>query len=261
MQIVTIGNCQARRIGEYLKELIPNIQVQYLSPTSRVHPLMSADEAEKAIKNSDIIIRQPLSDQHGILSSAGTKSIAKNRTIIINFAYFFNHGIASFCSAPAVPIIYGEEIINKMLSSGIEKSEILKMWSKCQINFDIINRFEKCFNQFKERENNCDIKISNIIKNNYKKIKIFDTHNHPSLFIFRYYLIELIKLQIFPQNLNIDIMTPTNLPKPPCPITPRDKEEHGYEFNFDPNWGQKGHKIICKIYENFQINHINSNKI
>lgn len=258
MKITTIGNCQARRLGEYISAHFPNSEVTFLSPTDRVQEVASKEESERSIKSADVIIRQPLGPDHGILSSKATSSIARPGAAIVNFAYFFNSGYASMCYGNE-KLTHGEEDIIRLHSVGATLQDLQEMWSRNEIDFRIKQRFDECLAQMKTREQICQVKVADYVSDNYTTTKLFDTHNHPTKVIFLQYLRQLIRLGILDGQVKIDEdqMEETNLPRPFCPTCPSDHAAMGYKYENDPDWDAKGRHVIGLIFKRLSANAVN----
>jgi hypothetical protein len=53
--IVTLGNCQAQRLGAYIEEANDDYKNIFLSASNAVAPIPSVDEIRKAISLADLV--------------------------------------------------------------------------------------------------------------------------------------------------------------------------------------------------------------
>ena len=100
----------------------------------------------------------------------------------------------------------------------------------------------------RKREENIDLKLTDYILRNYKKNKLFLTHNHPSNLMFIEIIFQLGK--IVGIDLSRDKLLGMDLPELPgtnCPISPYDIKQHEYKFPFHQDWFETGSTLINKI--------------
>lgn len=210
MKIIVYSNCQGDAIIKLLKEKITGSYLHIRNYTYFERPNnLPFSELIKA----DIFIFQFTNKKHGICSTDHNNdknifSFLKKECIKI--------GIPSIFQSSFWPVIPGfgscrdgHEIINE-LKQKYSLKEILKLHDDNKINYKLLDRFNKCEKHTKLIEeyyqNNTEltiIPITNFIRNNYKKYKLFITHCHPSIYIFLYIVNEIIKVinkQLYKNN-------------------------------------------------------------
>jgi hypothetical protein len=99
----------------------------------------------------------------------------------------------------------GFKIIDKLLEEG---EDVLKMFDKGTIDFDLDNRRKRSIEILKRKEEKCTITISDYIEK-MRHVPLFFTHNHPTMFlilevvnrIFKYLGVSLIDTDIIGWNI------------------------------------------------------------
>jgi hypothetical protein len=263
MKIITFGNCQAGYLCSLLSQSIldDNVKISFLSSNTRTGDKKDDDEIIQEISTCDLLICQSLGEHHGKISHKNIQKIMKPGSKIIRFPYIFNSGISSLLHAPfsasnAYGEIYGKAHIISLFNKGFTKQQVIDMFKRGEIDFDLNNRFLNSLSEMEKREAHLEIKLSQYIQNNYKKTKLFITHNHPEPVLF-YELIRKI-IAIHPINIDFDkVKSNTNrLNQTNCAISPYDVSCHGYEFSFDNDWIDKGVSLIDILYQS----HVSSKK-
>jgi hypothetical protein len=149
--------------------------------------------------------------------------------------------------------IFGEEIIINQIKSGKNKEEIIHEYQEGDIDFKVVSRFTESLLIMKERESVTDIKLTNYISNNYRKNKLFITHNHPTNILMIEtvrQILNLMSLKMAKLDLS-QIKTSTSLIQTNCPISTFDVKAHGYMFEEDEDWEREGASLIELICNNF----------
>ncbi len=256
-KIVAFGNCQAAQLAKLLLELLPPLRfsVYYLSNNKRTGNLRQEHEILSTIGECDILIYQPLGLHHGELCEENLKKITRSDCILISFPYIFNSGVYSLCHAPLVDkhhygLVYGEDIIIDILNTGKSKEEIICDYKNGMIDFNLIERFNKCLSEMRKRESSTEIKLSEFILSNYQKKKLFVTHNHPSNLIFFEIIRQITDIASLPIGRShiCESKTP-DLHETICPVTTHDIKVHGYQFDADSDWFIKGESLLQLIID------------
>lgn len=146
--------------------------------------------------------------------------------------------------------IFGKEAILSLSEKNIPKGEIISMYVNGEIDFNLKERFTKSLNIMREKELETNIKLADFIESKYKSKLLFLTHNHPSNYLFYELIRQLLKIVDLPIDDNALRKNKATLPKTKCPITPYDKEKHGYDFDFDKSWLADGVTLIDLILLN-----------
>jgi hypothetical protein len=259
--MVIFGNCQAEQIEQILSALLPSseFKISYLSNNFRTGHKKENHEIIASIRMSDYLIYQPLSEAHDEISEQNLKNIIKDSCVAISLPYIFNSGVYSLCYAPMrtdhrYGKIFGEEIIISLTEAGVSRKEVIDQYRNCDLSFNVVDRFNECFDIMKSREMRADIKICDFLEKNYKKRKLFTTHNHPANELFLEIIRKIKDLTGLPLDIHSSaVMGIPNLPNTNCPVTPYDIKAHGYEFSADEDWAEKGVSLIDLIIDHWLI--------
>lgn len=240
MRIVTIGNCQAQSLGNYLHHLLHGKpQVNFLSVTERVGPIADEQQVSKLVSKADLVLSTHLEAKHKYLSNSAVHQKLKHGSLV-TLPYFYNTGFASLIYSPIGNKVFGGEPIESLKKTGVDKYEAKEMLEQGRIEFNIINRFGECMNELAQREQHCTLKIAPYIYKCYRTTRLFDTHNHPSKGVYYCLLKQIFKLDLMPLGTQLselyqDMLPPTSTSRKHHSITPQDVEQHGYQFSFDQN--------------------------
>jgi hypothetical protein len=194
--IVFYGNCQCKESVESFKK-VPGIKVNYcinfvhiktIKPNEHIYP--------KYFHDCDVFIYQPL-EMSGYEVSYILNNILKKDCKIISFPYIyfsgywpdyfeepFNKRTIKLPERPYGEYPYGFRILNSIINFDYNLS-----FDKIMIDYEQKLKHEEIdlkkttsLKILKEKEirNNIDIRFADFIEENYKKVKLFDTVNHPS---------------------------------------------------------------------------------
>ena len=225
------ANCQGTiGLKYYLKILFPE---------SLFYDMMNYDYIKHnreldydLLKELNIFIYQPLDKKHGIYSTSTeiNGSIINNlnkNCIKIAFPYIYNDALWPLTlkewDSKAVPDeknIHGkgingyhnsEIILEKLYIDNKSKSDIKHLFLEKKIDFKFEERFKKTMLILKEKEEICDIKVSDYILENYRKEKLFLTKNHPTSCIFKVMIEQILEILNIERSLDIFDFTNNNL--------------------------------------------------
>ena len=246
--ILIFANCQGGVIKKFLKYFLQNTEI--------IH-IINYEEDNNLIKNlskCSIFIYQNNGNKLKLILNKLSKECKK-----ISIPYIFNDGIASLSYAPkskkwGYGKIYGDEIIIDLINKNYPKEDIIEMFLNNQIDFNLSNRIEVSFNELLKREKNIDIKIHSFIKDNYKSKNLFLTHNHPTTEVFKFIIIEILKILNIPYENIIDEIINVQQNNPgldiPCYVlTPYDIEKNKLSYEYNKNWKRDGIMLINLIYK------------
>lgn len=223
MNIVFYTNCQWRGIKPYLEKIYTKAKFVILENYVIINEQLDIDY--DALKIADIFIYQPIGLHHGkystnmnlsnnILSFLPTKCKKISMPYIYNNAFWIlippSHGDAYIGEYGNMNKYINAEPILKLKNEGKSLREVLYMYNNNMIDFDFENRFNKSLNILKEKETLCDIKVSEFIRENAMKHKLFFTQNHPTTCVFVHVVNQILRIlkvdhefDKFPQNINI----------------------------------------------------------
>jgi hypothetical protein len=206
MKICFYSNCQFKGIHTYLSTKLDydyeHVENYILIKQKRTIPV-------DILKSADIFIYQPIDKKHGIYSTDtdienNIMSYLSPKCKKISFPYIYNSSLWILIPHAEIDRMignYGEagkyingEPIEKLKIKGHSLHEVLAMYSDGKINFDFENRFNKCIKILKEKEELCDIKVSDYIINNVRSKKLFYTQNHPSSHIFIHCVNQILQI-------------------------------------------------------------------
>ena len=206
MKICFYSNCQFKGIHTYLSTKLDydyeHVENYILIKQKRAIPV-------DILKSADIFIYQPIDKKHGIYSTDtnienNIMSYLSPKCKKISFPYIYNSTLWILIPPSISDSMignYGEagkyingEPIEKLKIKGHSLHEVLEMYSDGKINFDFENRFNKCIKILKEKEELCDIKVSDYIIKNVRSKKLFYTQNHPSSHIFIHCVNQILQI-------------------------------------------------------------------
>ena len=196
MHIVFYSNCQCSGIKFFLNKTIKctfsHIENFSLIRHKKQIPI-------ETLKKADVLIYQPIHKKHGIYS---TDSSVKNNILThlsnnckkISFPYIYNSSLWILIPPAIIDGFVGDypdihkyinrEPIIKLKKEGLTLNEVLTKYRNGEIDFDYENRFKKSIEILREKEEICDVKVSQFIKDNISKKRLFFTQNHPTTCVF-----------------------------------------------------------------------------
>lgn len=126
---------------------------------------------------------------------------------------------------------YADKVVDKCVENNMNKQEIIDYCkSQAAISIqEIHNTFNKCIEKIMLREKNWNIKVSDFIKDNYQKYKLFYDNGHPTNIVLQYICNELLLLLGLDKTI-ID-STYICLDTHEVPIYPIVKETLGLEYD------------------------------
>lgn len=205
--IVIYSNCQGKGISYFLKKVIPESKITIIE---NYDIIKNNKEINKDIlQKADIFIYQPISENHNKYS---TSINIKNNIL--------NH-LKPECKKIAFPYIYNDSLwiiippaiidnyignynesnkyintlpIEKLKSEGKTIDEIIELYKNNAIDFNYKERFDNSIKILKEKEQLCDVIVSDYIEENIKNEKLFFTQNHPTTSIFIHCVNQILDL-------------------------------------------------------------------
>jgi hypothetical protein len=259
-KIILYGNCQLTTgIYSYLKSL-NNFSINIIQSYTFIRNQLKIDY--DLLSCCDIFIYQPIHERYGKYASDNIIKFLSPECIKIGIPFLYLDAFFPLIKKNSAHGIDGGEIINEnsILNQDIilkllqkyNKEEIIKMYDNDEIDFNFTERFNENINRMLEKEKLCDIKIVDFILEQYKKIKLFDVHVHPTIIIFD----EIMKQIVDILKLNIDIIYNKNWNgKLSNEIYPYSRYSIKH-FNFE--WIDKEELNSDKYYKNLIINIIDN---
>ena len=225
------GNCQSLMIGNGCMKSREFAEEYYLMVSQPVHRLGTAERQQGMnrliLKSLNLFIYQNVSDDN-IYSPKLASSYLLNelrgecKKICIPNIYFAGYfpnkkkGINPCVDKAKYGngLIPYQDILEDELLKG---SSLRKVYRKVtdidsMNSADIQRNFQNSLEKLKKREEQCNIKVSDYIEENYQKEKLFYAVNHPSNSMLKY-AIEQILEQLFDKKItiNMDEVEPLNI--------------------------------------------------
>jgi hypothetical protein len=199
INIVFYTNCQYMGIVPNLQLNMTNINVNVISNYTYINNKF--DLPIDFLKNCNLFIYQPIEKKHGIYATDtldGITSYLPDECLKISFPYIYNSGIWGI-TKDAIDNDDGTTCGNRdviMQMNDKSLNEIIEMYHNNEIDFNYKSRFESSLLKLQEKEQKCNVCISEFIKNNIQNHKLFFTQNHPTPIAFAhvsYQILNIIK--------------------------------------------------------------------
>ena len=267
VNIVYYSNCQHSGIEYFLKKSINDGVVYHLENYSLIKKQMEIPI--NIIKRADIFIYQPIDKAHGIYSTDvnvenNIMSYLSPECKTISFPYIYNSSLWILVPPANIDGFIGNysdidkyinrEPIEKLKSQGYSLDTVLQMYSNGMIDFDYEDRFNKSIEILRGKELSCDVKVSEFIKTNVKKYKLFLTQNHPTTCVFVHCANQV--LSILGYNIKYDEFSyPENICNLPgeWPTTSYDVKYWNFEYNTSNIQDKWYEPHIRYIYQNYTV--------
>jgi hypothetical protein len=204
INIVFYSNCQNLGIAYFLRKYYAANGIRVNIDTSMQNYWMLASKSpldETLLKNADIFIYQPIADVHGIYSTSNNiknniVSYLKKDCIKIAFPYIYNSAFWCLLTPSLGDALTGggrendvnkyvnTEPIRKLKEQGFSLQEVLEKFKNNAIDFEYEFRFNDNLRILQEKEKKCDVIVSDFIKENAGKIRLFYNQGHPTTPVF-----------------------------------------------------------------------------
>lgn len=206
MEFHTYANCQGYSIFDALST-IPEFKKKYiLKGHNNYIPLNDPTKiSPETISKADVILFQPLHGENGAFDTDDIIKYAKKNCKIISFPYIYANWLWPFYIDDSKTITYVyDDLVIRNLKKTHSNNEILNLYDKGEIDFNLEERFKKSMEILYNKEKYTDVKVYDYIITNYKNLQLFNIKNHPTHHIFIYCANQILKL------LNIDAIIPDN---------------------------------------------------
>jgi transcription termination factor NusB len=210
-KIVYISNCQSLGILYYL-----NKSAEFTRQYDDIHGLYNYDHALddndiRKIQEADLIIHQKVMKLDNPVHLDNISHLFKQGSRLVTLPVIYNDGYFPLTETREYVVKNGK-CIEKYINAGLSLDEVLDLYDKNELDFEIKSRFEACINTMKEREKDLDLKISDYIENT-KHVRLFLITNHPTSYVFLEAANRLLKLlDIEPIHVKIEHNNEPNLP-------------------------------------------------
>lgn len=272
------GNCQTAYIKNCLGQN-SDFSSQYSQVfIKKVHRIKKEEifDLEAIVSDIDLFIYQPVSDNYKKIPSLGTnylKSLLKPDCKIISFpvAYFAGYQpemvyLKPLNNQPIKEDIYNYHDFN--ILSGFDQGKSIQEIASSIFNesfyspYYIKNNFDLTIAELAKREKSLDIKITPFILNNYQKINLFNTINHPHHSIIGYVVNRILEiLELATQYTELELISGQHTIEYNnyFPIYPSVKKILNLEFDSElvykfQNNNYSIYEAISKLYEFYNSN-------
>lgn len=255
MNIVIIGNCQARPLKQIIETISTNVTV---IATPIVHLLKDEDESGVALdlERADIIVTQLIADNYPckFIQTNKLKLGYPNKVItILNLFYAGYTPDWMYVRIPGKGTLrgpMGDYHNSTIIDSWLEKRSVKQT---SQLLFDKDYNYKRynqavltSMNELSTREHDVDVNIVDFIKNNLTKTRLFYTFNHPCLSLLIEYakrILENINVEVDNEQKSVGMSEPLNQFIPPL--------NSGVEFDFP----------IIQEFKGQEVTSINGNEV
>ena len=268
INIIFYTNCQSNGIMPNLQLNMKNITIHNI--VNYHYIINNIPLPIDIISICDIFIYQPIDKKHNIYSTE--EDITNNiinflpaKCVKIAFPYIYNSGIWGI-TKDAIKnddgsIQGNRDVIINLKSNGKTLPEVIQMYLNNEIDFNYKQRFETSLLKLKEKEQKCDIHISEFIINNISKNKLFFTQNHPTPFMFKYVshqILDIIKTTFYNNVKNSEYVFVEHNSLCNGPIWPTSKSDLSYwKFDYITKSDESADKYYIELinrYYNLTIN-------
>lgn len=205
---IVYGNCHFSVLAEYLN----NNQIfnhEYLIRRYSVTGLEKNYPSDEELKRCDLLIVQDIRKTNYLNAKSADELIAKTseKAIVLRVPNLYGYNLyfpqAKVCASEERTNLHRDVVFNdnKIIMNQVAlmtgwQDENIECWGNASYNADtivdmietkevysaedILRNFEKEISKIKDREEDCDIKISDYILDMYQKIKLFYDPRHPA---------------------------------------------------------------------------------
>jgi hypothetical protein len=207
MNILILSNCQGTEILKYLNYCkkfnsdYENSEVIMPHWFDNSNLTLLPDYIIDICKKADLLIYQPMSLRRGPFETETDNGILKyfkSACIKISFPSLYSDIFPVYfedqwVGKKTVRKVKGLNYVQDLISNGVSKEDIIRLYDSHLLNFHLKERLNYCLRFMLEKEQNCNIKASTFIEQNLKKIRLFDTQNHPTEKLLGYISNEILK--------------------------------------------------------------------
>lgn len=196
------------------------------------------------LKKCDIFIYQPVNESYGIYSSNNLIKYLNNNCIKIGIPFVYIDSFFPLIKKNLAHSIDGgnisddNTILNKDVILNLKKTytnkEIIELYYKNKIDFNYEIRFIENINRMREKEKECNVKITDFILENYKKQKLMYLHHHPNKKVLDHIAIQVFNLLNIKNNI-IENKWNGKLSDEEYPYHQTSIEHFKFNFNSDAN--------------------------
>lgn len=248
---VIYANCQGLAVGSFLRgtkfaeeyEIINIINHRFIGEKT--------DLPVELFQKTDLFIYQPIDKKREIYCTLpeypnGIANVLPSRCKRIAFPYIYNDGI-NIMYDKGLDIVHKEKILfYKQMGNSIDV--VLKDFKDGGVFFNLVNRFNTSMDILEEKEKDCDIIVSDVIKTHFRDQKIFYTQNHVTNIVLFKVVNEILRMTRFEQaSFEREEFFLKNCVRP---ITPYEIQAFRFTYQTKPDegWYEFYKALIERIY-------------
>jgi len=248
---VIYANCQGTAIGRFLR-------TQDFGKEYDIHTIVNhlfigekTDLPIELLQKCDLFIYQPINKKRDIYCTLpeypnGIANVLPMDCQKISFPYIYNDG-ANIMYEKGADIVH-KDIITEFKEAGIGLEEVLSLFKCKMIAFNLVDRFNDSMEVLEEREKDCNIKVSDVIKKNFRDKKVFLTQNHVTNIVLFHVINSILKETGYQE---VEIPKENLLNQVSRPITPYEIEAFRFSYQTVPDegWFEYYKAMIERIYK------------
>lgn len=243
---LVIGNCQSGVVARYLR-LSGFEDVEYLPNTKRVSEDYDPAKVLERLAAAPFAIVQHIRNPENPLCAARLRKLNPN---ILITPYFFLDGVFSICSAPQTKRHLGLKPVRRLLrAEGVKTT--LRRFRSGEIDFENAARLDETLTELKDREDECDVKIADFLRDRVRRRAIQHSHNHPTPVVFDEIARQLSKLLGKPltraRQIEPERRHGIRLGRTPRVFSPHDVATLGLAYGPDRHWREAGERMIRQL--------------
>ncbi|MBP2310162.1 hypothetical protein GBZ48_22420 [Azospirillum melinis] len=198
LNVLIYANCQGGAIAKFIAPIIAerfNVSIKHRNSYESVLLYRESgytgeevpEDFREDIRQADIFIYQPLKRKYGVLSTdrdiqSSVVNLISSKCMTISVPYAYNTALwPIFADDKAMKANNYLIMASKEASSF---SDIENLYWKGHLDFEFDERMSRTMRLLREREEICDVKISDFVSQNISEKRLFLTHNHPSNALF-----------------------------------------------------------------------------
>lgn len=251
MNCVIYANCQGQAIGNYLRR---HDFGKEFDITNIINHRFIGEKTElprELLEKADLFIYQPIDKKRDVYCTLpeypdGIANILKKDCIKIAFPYIYNDGV-NILYDKGLDVVH-KEIIIRLKNLGLSLEETLERFKKGGIDFNLVQRFNDSMDILEDKERDCDITVSGLIKERFRDTKIFFTQNHVANIVLFKIINEILgKNGFLAESFDNE---PTLLNQLSRPVTPYEIEAFRFTYQTAPDegWYEYYKAYIERIY-------------
>jgi hypothetical protein len=251
-KVVAYANCQAKNILRILaKHPVLSREYDFENPTILSNfALMQEGKGVPyhEIESADLFLYQPTADKHGVYATSEILKHCKPDCKRISFPYVYNYAFWEVLVFADGDYAVGHSAmryahlnhapITRLKEQGLSFEKVSQMILEDKVDWEFAKRYADTQEILRQKESECDIKVSDFIDAHYKDSLLFYTQNHVALPLLSHIAKQAVTLlgqdpSLFPSDLPHPDYTPRNF-LPEIPIGVAAFKHFGFTFLTSP---------------------------